>query len=247
MPTIAVLRSTMLNALNLEIAADPGVLQRNLGGSNYALMDRTCRRLRVNDPGWHLLGKPAQGAHYTPPDWQPLTVTYRGTTTDLDGVSHDVLMYTGGITPEGGDGGPYPYGVQFDCLSSANHTDTPIPDDAGINGSAIPGHEYRTNNPPIRPGQWLEDQTQPPSNNIPPFPPRDETYGFGLTLNEHYRVRGAGQNGTLGGNAGSTARHTDLEGEMVWLSEYLRLRQLGQSHHIATENVLKMVDDAWPK
>ena len=46
MPTIAVLRSTMLNALNLEIAADPGVLQRNLGGSNYALMDRTCRRLR---------------------------------------------------------------------------------------------------------------------------------------------------------------------------------------------------------
>ncbi len=251
MPTIQVLRNTLLNALAIEIQADPGVLQRNLGASNYALMDRTCRRLRGNDPGWHLLGKPAQGAHYTPADWRPLSVLYRGVTTVLDGVSHDVLMYTGGITPESGDGGPYPFGVQFDCLSAANHTNTPINDDAGVNGSAIPPDDYRPSNPPVRPGQWLEGTgTQPPpTGGVPPFPPRDEVLNFGLTLNLHYGSKGAGVNGTLGApvQVASDARYLNFEGEVVWLPEYLRRRQLGETHQQATNNVLADVDAAWPK
>jgi len=252
MPTVQVLKQTLLNALGIEIGADPGCLERNLGWSNYALMDRTCRRLRQNDPMWMLLGKPSAGAHYKPSDWRPLAVTYRGETTALDGVSHDVLFYTGGITPEASDGGPYPWGVQFDCLTAANHTDQPISDHAGINGSAIPSEHYRANNPPIKPGQWLEGGTgpQPPQPpTIPAFPPRDEVMTFGLDLNTHYGRKGAGQNGTLGapGNVANDARFLNFEGECVWLPEYLRRRQLGESHADATKHVLADVDAAWPK
>ncbi len=255
MPTIQVLKNTLLQALNLEIAADPGVLERNLGYSNYGLMERTCRRLRLNDQGWHLLGKTADrdGAKYVPPDWRPLTVRYMGQSIALAGVSHDVLFYTGGVTPEANDGGPYPSGVQFDCLGSANYWDTPLPngDRAFVNGSAIPAHEYRPHNPPVVPGQWVDgslpvEPPKPPAG-IPPFPPRNETFEFGKTLNKHYGSKGVDQNGTLGGNLPGEPRYTDLEGEIVWMSEYLRLRQLGDSDAVATTKVLKMVDDAWPK
>lgn len=254
MPTVAVLRQTLLNALHTEIAADPGVLERNLGASNYALMDRTCRRLRSADPNWHLLGKTADrdGAKYVPPDWQPLTVHYLGADVALAGVSHDCLFYIGGITPEAGDGGPYPNGVQFDCLGSANYWDTPINVPAFVNGNPIPAHEYRPHNPPVRPGQWLEGgqvpQPQPPT--VPPFPPRNETLEFGVALNQHYGSKGAGQNGTLGGRLDQPspqARYTDIEGEVVWMSEYLRRRQLGETHQDATQHVLADVDAAWPK
>jgi hypothetical protein len=34
---------------------------------------------------------------------------------------------------------------------------------------------------------------------------------------------------------------------MVWMSEYLRLRLQGQNHLQASDAVLRMVDDAWPK
>jgi hypothetical protein len=254
MPTIQVLKNTLLNALNVEIAADPGVLERNLGGSNYALMDRTCRRLRANDQGWHLLGKTADrdGAKYTPADWRPLTVHYLGQDVALAGVSHDCLFYVGGITPEAGDGGPYPNGVQFDVLGSANYWDTPITAKAFVNGSAIPAHEYRAWNPPVRPGQWLEGGTQPPqppSTTVPPFPPRDEVLNFGLALNNHYGSKGAGANGTLGApsNVANNPRYLNFEGEVVWLPEYLRRRQLGETHNDATAHVLADVDAAWPK
>lgn len=249
--SIQVLRSALLAALNIEIAADPGVLQRNLGWSNYALMDRTARRLRTTDPGWHLLGKTADrdGAKYVPADWRPLTVHYLGADVALAGVSHDCLFYTGSIIPEANDGGPYPNGVQFDCLGAANFWDTPIPDKAFVNGNAIPSHEYRAWNPPVQPGQWLAGTVTPPGPNpptIPPFPPRDETLNFGLSLNSHYRSKGAGENGTLGGRF-TDARHLDIEGEVVWLSEYLRRRQLGETHDQATQHVLADVDAAWPK
>lgn len=258
MPTIQVLRNTLLNALNIEIAADPGVLQRNLGGSNYALMDRTCRRLRATDPGWHLLGKThdRDGAKYTPADWRPLTVNYRGAAVALGGVSHDCLFYIGGVTPESSDGGPYPMGVQFDAIGSANYWDTPITTPAFVNGSAIPSHEYRAWNAPIAPGQWLSGQApgppptpqppQPPAG-IPPFPSRDETMNFGLRLNAHYGTKGAGANGTLGGRLGTETRYADYEGEIIWTSEYLRLRQQGVAHEDATKQVLAAVDAAWPK
>lgn len=84
---------------------------------------------------------------------------------------------------------------------------------------------------------------------IPPFPPRDETLAFGLDLNMHYGRKGAGQNGTLGapGNVASDPRFLNFEGECVWLPEYLRRRQLGESHDDATKHVLADVDAAWPK
>jgi hypothetical protein len=89
----------------------------------------------------------------------------------------------------------------------------------------------------------------PPVVVIPPFPPRDEVVAFGVTVNVHYGRKGAGGNGTLGAPeavAGDT-RYLNLEGECVWLPEYLRLRQLGESHEDATKHVLAAVDAAWPK
>lgn len=100
--------------------------------------------------------------------------------------------------------------------------------------------------PPV-PDDYAPEPIPPQPPVIPPFPPRDETLVFGLDLNAHYRSKGAGENGTLGGRFASTPRHLDLEGEVVWLSEYLRRRQLGESHHDATAHVLADVDAAWPK
>lgn len=85
---------------------------------------------------------------------------------------------------------------------------------------------------------------QPPT--IPPFPPRDETLAFAVLLNDHYGRKGATANGTLGGSYTKT-RFLDIEGEAVWLSEYLRRRQLGETHEQATQHVLADVDAAWPK
>lgn len=94
----------------------------------------------------------------------------------------------------------------------------------------------------------------PPPVTIPPFPPRNETLEFGLVLNAYYQRRitdanpGAPPNGTLGGaldNPTPVGRYTDYEGEVVWLSEYLRRRQLGESHADATAHVLQDVAAAW--
>lgn len=96
--------------------------------------------------------------------------------------------------------------------------------------------------PPVEPCE--------PEVVIPPFPPRDETMAFGLALNSHYAQKGNGDNGTLGGRLDvptPIARHTDYEGEVVWTSEYLRRRQLGETHQDATAHVLADVDAAWPK
>jgi hypothetical protein len=164
-------------------------------------------------------------------------------------------MYAGRVTLEPGGADPaYPFGMQIDLLGGANHTDNSIGTPATINGGVIPSHDYRITNPPIAPGQWLSGENPQPGPTPTPqppaqinFPPRDETFGFGLTLNQNYKNRGRPADGTLGGNHSGDSRHTDLEGEMVWMSEYLRLRLQGQNHLQASEAVLRMVDDAWPK
>lgn len=157
-------------------------------------------------------------------------------------ISDDVVNYlceaedSAGRTPDGrpcaiidfavGAGGPNPT-VGWNVM-----TTSPEADGAWVAPGAV--------QPPA-------PQPQPPQVVIPPFPPRDETMNFGLKLNAHYASKGAGQNGTLGGRLGTEARHTDYEGEIIWTSEYLRRRQLGQDHETATAAVLLDVDAAWPK
>lgn len=141
----------------------------------------------------------------------------------------------------------------------------PNPDPQGGSGwiiDFIVGHETPNASigqlypDPSGPGDWVKPKTLTEIDKeysgggvpvIPPFPPRDETMNFGLKLNARYGEKGAPANGTLGGRLGSETRYADYEGEIIWTSEYLRRRQLGESHDQACANVLADVDAAWPK
>jgi hypothetical protein len=67
-----------------------------------------------------------------------------------------------------------------------------------------------------------------PAGVVVPFPPRNESFAFGLELNEVYRdlLR-----------RGAVAANVDLEGWIVWISEYLRYRTFGCSHNDASFRV----------
>lgn len=256
MPTVTALEQTLKQAVTAEVAADPGCLDRNLGRSNYALMDRACRRLRAVDPRWHLLGKTSDrdGARYQPADWRPLTVSYHGQPVALAGVSHDVLFWVGSVDD---NPGAFPFGVQFDCLGSANYWDTPIADKAAITCHAIPTNnpdtgdlQYRSWNPPVEPGQWLTGVPQPnptpqpqPPDSTPGgplnFPPRDATGRFFERLNTYYREHGRSDRG--GG------LHVDNEGLFVWIGEWLRNYVTLQHEQRASDATIAQLDAEWPK
>lgn len=96
------------------------------------------------------------------------------------------------------------------------------------------------------PGGWVAGKEQAPSVPVvPPFPPRDETLDAGLEFNAHYHAKGAAENGTLGGRFSEIRRFLDFEGEVVWFSEYLRRRQLGETHPDAVAHVKADIDKAW--
>ena len=65
------------------------------------------------------------------------------------------------------------------------------------------------------------------------FPPRDETYGFRLQLEDIYRL-------DLGRAAVRTS--VDAEGDVVWIQEYLRYRLNGCTHAQATDRVEQAID-----
>ena len=67
-----------------------------------------------------------------------------------------------------------------------------------------------------------------PPGVLVPFPPRNESFAFGLELNDVYRdiLR-----------RGAVAAYVDLEGWIVWISEYLRYRTFGCSHNDAAFRV----------
>jgi hypothetical protein len=67
-----------------------------------------------------------------------------------------------------------------------------------------------------------------PAGVVVPFPPRNESFAFGLELNEVYRdlLR-----------RGAVSAFVDLEGWIVWISEYLRYRTFGCSHNDASFRV----------
>lgn len=117
---------------------------------------------------------------------------------------------------------------------------------------------------PSGPGAWVRPLTlleiddiygeeantepeEPPVPVVPPFPPRDEVLNAGLKFNDHYRARGANPNGTLGAPAtvAGALRFLNFEGECVWLPEYLRRRQLGETHADAIAHVIADIDAAW--
>jgi matrixin len=65
------------------------------------------------------------------------------------------------------------------------------------------------------------------------FPPRNEALAFRLALESKYRDG-------LGRTTGTSA--VDLEGDVVWIQEYLRYRVNGCGHAVAVQNVLTQID-----
>jgi hypothetical protein len=66
-----------------------------------------------------------------------------------------------------------------------------------------------------------------------PFPPRDETFGFRLDLEQIYRTE-LGRSPTL--------HAFDVEGDLVWTQEYMRYRVYGCGHLDAVRNVFEQID-----
>lgn len=93
------------------------------------------------------------------------------------------------------------------------------------------------------PGAWIKPSLEdsgngggtvpPPQVVIPPFPPRDETLSALMEFDKAYMD--AGRDNRC--KKGAEPLYIDNEGIAVWLSEYLRRRQLGESHAQAIMNV----------
>lgn len=178
-----------------------------------------------------------------------------------------VLFYEHGLTQAGRNGKRGdPNNLSRDIINwraiapEVGQNPDPVNGGSGTIVDIISGHEgpnaaiTQGYPDPNGPGAWVRPKTLAEIDveygvapAVPPFPPRNETMDFGLALNGHYQAKGAGQNGSLGGRFGDVPRYTDYEGEVIWTSEYLRRRQLGEAHAEATANVLADVDAAWPK
>ncbi len=73
----------------------------------------------------------------------------------------------------------------------------------------------------------------PASTSVIAFPPRDQTYGFRLQLEEFYRV-------DLARAAVKTS--VDAEGDVVWIQEYLRYRLNGCTHAQSLDKVTEQIE-----
>jgi hypothetical protein len=73
----------------------------------------------------------------------------------------------------------------------------------------------------------------PASASVIEFPPRDQTYGFRLQLEEFYRV-------DLARAAVKTS--VDAEGDVVWIQEYLRYRLNGCTHAQSLDKVTQQIE-----
>jgi len=73
----------------------------------------------------------------------------------------------------------------------------------------------------------------PASASVIAFPPRDQTYGFRLQLEDFYRV-------DLGRAAVKTS--VDAEGDVVWIQEYLRYRLNGCTHAQSIARITEQIE-----
>jgi predicted Zn-dependent protease len=73
----------------------------------------------------------------------------------------------------------------------------------------------------------------PASTSVIAFPPRNETYGFRLQLEDFYRA-------DLARAAVKTS--VDAEGDVVWIQEYLRYRLNGCTHAQSIDKVTQQID-----
>jgi predicted Zn-dependent protease len=73
----------------------------------------------------------------------------------------------------------------------------------------------------------------PPASSVIAFPPRNETYGFRLQLEDFYRVDLA---------RAAVRTSVDAEGDVVWIQEYLRYRLNGCTHAQSIDKVTQQIE-----
>ena len=73
----------------------------------------------------------------------------------------------------------------------------------------------------------------PASRSVIEFPPRDQTYGFRLQLEDFYRVDLA---------RAAVRTSVDAEGDVVWIQEYLRYRLNGCTHAQSVAKVTEQIE-----
>jgi hypothetical protein len=73
----------------------------------------------------------------------------------------------------------------------------------------------------------------PATTSVIAFPPRDQTYGFRLQLEEIYRVDLA---------RAAVRTSVDAEGDVVWIQEYLRYRLNGCTHAQSIDRVTEQIE-----
>lgn len=220
----------------------PELLQANLGRTCYQHTVYVILALEAAGHQASLMAKSPGEGQYTPPGFQPRTVTgLDGKPYPCSGVSHDAIWCDG---------------KQFDTLGSANEHDQPIyrkstdpfwsfdPNDgpqiiAVPIWNEIPRANWRANNPPMTEAVTPIPQPQPIV-----LPGREEMMNAGKWLDRYYRApEGLQRPNGLSINGGP-----DWEGVGAWLFDvYLAARVAGKNATEATQAVIKAIrqTDEW--
>lgn len=152
-----------LDICRAENTAHPQHLQTNINSTCYEYLSHVIDRLRAAGRGAYFICKTAGEGQYTPPGFQPRTVTgLDGKPYTCTGVSHDALWCDG---------------KQYDTAARANDSGSPIfnPDGSPMTAepvwNEIPPEHWRPNNPPLKYGAAPPQSIPPPT---PSFPYPDE-------------------------------------------------------------------------
>lgn len=208
------------------------------------------RALAYAGPDWAWIAKVDGESGYPPPGFVPF---------EMDVTRPDGQVERIRVTRLGHDAAwhrPSLRQVKIILNSAANSDDRESihgPAQRGGLGSESPNNNiidpavYRYTNPPVPQSKVTgtpEPMPTPPS--VPPFPPRDVVVGFVVgPLSDFYHAKGRPVAFTTRFHDQDRLVYVDFEGIVVWMSEYLRRMQLGESGTDATAHVLADVAAAW--
>ena len=211
----------------------PHEWQMNTYASCYVVLTRA---LFHAGPDWAYIGKVDSESGYAPPGFTPIAVRV----TRPDGqpdvayvmrLSHDAVWHVPSLRQ-----------VKAIVNSAANSDERPeIHGPAQIGGDVIAPESYRYRNPPITYAR-INGAPVPVPPKIPPFPPRDVVVDFVIgSLSRFYQQKGR----PVAFEYRGQFVYVDFEGIVVWMAEYLRRVQLGESGTDASRHVLEDVAAAW--
>jgi hypothetical protein len=236
--------------LDQAIAEQPRVWDQNTYESCWRILDRAIALGDAASGGavWAFIGKTSAESGYTPAGFQPLSVRVarpdgQTETVQITQVGHDGVWHV-----------PTLRQLKVIVNSAANSDTRPEIHGPAQRGGEVPNNlidpaNYRYQNPPI-PWATVHGQNptpvpiQPPG--VPPFPPRDAVVDFVVDdLSPFYQSRGRAIEFRLPWRGLERLVYVDFEGVLVWVPEYLRRCQLGESSTEAAQHVLADVAAAW--